>query len=103
MAGPRGRCHTRVGHRQGKGSVGRAGSVTPARSPSPAEPECKKDKYFEFVIHITKNPFGRKKLPDKFAEFLAAREPVDVHLREEFLAARELVDVNLREASCGFF
>jgi hypothetical protein len=72
-------------------------------SSSHADSEWRHDQDFEFVIHITKNPFGRKKLPDKFAEFLAAREPVDVHLREEFLAARELVDVNLREASCGFF
>jgi hypothetical protein len=30
--------------------------------------------YFGFVLHITEHPFGRKMLPDKFAEFLDGRE-----------------------------
>jgi hypothetical protein len=34
--------------------------------------------YFEFGVHITEDPLGRMRLPDKFTEFLAA----EVHLRE---------------------
>jgi hypothetical protein len=44
--------------------------------------ECKHDKYLEFVIHITEDPFGRKRLPDKFVEFLVGREPAGVKSRE---------------------
>jgi hypothetical protein len=29
------------------------------------------DKYFEFVVLINDDPFGKNKLSDKFAEFLA--------------------------------
>ena len=36
-----------------------------------------------FVVHITAEPFARKKLPDKFAEFLDGREPAEMFLREE--------------------
>ncbi|XP_051230192.1 B3 domain-containing protein Os03g0212300-like [Lolium perenne] len=43
--------------------------------------------YFEFVVHITEDPHSKKRVSDKFAEFLAGREPAEVHLRE---------------ASCGF-
>jgi hypothetical protein len=35
--------------------------------------------YFEFVIHITEDPLDGKRLPDKFAEFLASWEPAKVH------------------------
>jgi hypothetical protein len=37
--------------------------------------------HFEFVVHITEDPLGRKKLLDKFAEFLAGRQPASVNLR----------------------
>jgi Na+-transporting NADH:ubiquinone oxidoreductase subunit NqrF len=37
---------------------------------------------FEFAFHITKDPHGRKKLPDKLAEFLAGWESFAVNLRE---------------------
>jgi hypothetical protein len=38
--------------------------------------------YFEFVVHITEDHLGRKRLPDKFAEFLSGWEPAAVNLRE---------------------
>jgi hypothetical protein len=38
--------------------------------------------HFEFVVHITEDTLGRKKLPDKFTEFLADQEPGPVNLRE---------------------
>jgi hypothetical protein len=44
--------------------------------------ECLSDKYFEFVFLINDDPLGKKKLPDKFAEFLAVRELAGVNLRE---------------------
>jgi hypothetical protein len=68
---------------RGRGRGGRA-----AHSLSPKETECPHDKYFEFVVFINNDPFCMKKLPDKFPEFLAGREPAEV---------------TLREASCGFF
>jgi hypothetical protein len=40
--------------------------------------ECLCDKYFEFAIVINEDPFGKKKLPNKFTEFLADREPTGV-------------------------
>jgi hypothetical protein len=43
--------------------------------------------YFDFVVHITEDPFDRKRLQNNFAEFLACRVSAGV---------------NLREASCGF-
>ena len=39
-------------------------------------------KHFEFVVHITADPLGGKKLPNKFAEFLDGREPAELYLRE---------------------
>ena len=85
MAGATGR-----GRGRGRRGRGRAGRV--ARSPSPpssssSDEDCHHVHHFEFVVHITTDPFGRKKLPDKFAEFLDGREPAEVYLRE---------------ASCGF-
>jgi hypothetical protein len=37
------------------------------------ETEYLHDKYFEFVVLINDDPFNKKKLPDKFDEFLAGR------------------------------
>jgi hypothetical protein len=31
--------------------------------------------YFEFGVHITEDPLGRMRLPDKFTEFLARSWP----------------------------
>jgi hypothetical protein len=44
--------------------------------------------HFEFVVHIIEDPLGRKKLLDKFDEFLAGREPASVNLREDICKAR---------------
>jgi hypothetical protein len=30
--------------------------------------------YFKFIVHITEDPLGRKRLAGKFTEFLAGRE-----------------------------
>jgi hypothetical protein len=45
------------------------------------------DEFFEFVVLVTEDPFGPKRLSKKFAQFLTGREPTMVHLWE---------------ASCGF-
>jgi hypothetical protein len=38
--------------------------------------------HYEFSVHITKDePIDRKKLMDKFTNFLTSREPVGIHLR----------------------
>jgi hypothetical protein len=91
MEGPRDRG---CGHsHRGSGRGGRAGSAQPARSsssarsPSPAESECKHNGYFEFVVHITEDPLYRNKILDKFAEFLTGWE---------------LAVMNLQEVNCGF-
>jgi hypothetical protein len=39
--------------------------------------------HFEFVVQITEDPLGRKKLPNKFAEFLAGWKTASVNLRED--------------------
>jgi hypothetical protein len=39
-------------------------------------------KFFEFVVHIKKDPFSSKRVLEKFAQYLAGREPASVHLRE---------------------
>jgi hypothetical protein len=52
--------------------------------------ECLCDKYFEFAIVINEDPFGKKKLPNKFTEFLADREPAEVTLREATCGLRLL-------------
>jgi hypothetical protein len=49
-----------------------------ARSPLPKEEEFPHDKYFEFVILINDDPFGKQKLADKFAKFLVSWEPTEV-------------------------
>jgi hypothetical protein len=69
-----------TGRDRGRRSRGRGGRAT--CSPSPEEEECPHDKYFKFVALINDDPFGKKKLPDKFVEFLADREPTEVILRE---------------------
>jgi hypothetical protein len=48
---------------------------SPKRSPSPEkeETDCFHDKFFEFVVQITGDPFGPKKLPEKFSQFLAGQ------------------------------
>ena len=80
MAGATGRGRGRV--RRGRGRAGRV-----ARSPSPpssssSDEGCRHVHEFEFVVHITADPFGWKRLPDKFADFLDGREPAEVYLRE---------------------
>jgi hypothetical protein len=39
--------------------------------------------HFEFVVHITEDPLGRKKILDKFVEFLPDQEPTSVNLGED--------------------
>jgi hypothetical protein len=51
---------------------------TPERLPSP---NCF-DEFFEIIVLINEDPFGSKRLPEKFAKYLSDREPVGVHLRE---------------------
>jgi thiazole synthase ThiGH ThiG subunit len=34
--------------------------------------DCFHDKFFEFNVLITEDPFGAKRLPEKFAQFLAS-------------------------------
>nr|XP_051210843.1 B3 domain-containing protein Os03g0212300-like [Lolium perenne] len=38
-------------------------------------------KFFEFVVHIKED--GSKRLLEKFAQYLAGREPASAHLRKE--------------------
>jgi hypothetical protein len=38
---------------------------------------------FECVVYITEEPLDRKKILDKFTEFLAGREPASVNPRED--------------------
>jgi hypothetical protein len=44
--------------------------------------DCFHDKFFEFVVLIKKDPFGPKRLPEKFTQFLVGHEPAGVHLQE---------------------
>jgi hypothetical protein len=64
---------------------GRGGRA--AHSSSPEEEDCSCNKYFEFVVFISDDHFGKKKLPDAFVEFLDCRG---------------LASVTLREACCNF-
>jgi hypothetical protein len=38
--------------------------------------------FFEFVIFFIEDPFGKKRLPEKFTLFLDSWEPTKVQLRE---------------------
>ena len=68
--------------RRGRGRAGRAARSPPPPSSSSSDEECDHLNHFEFVVHITADPLGRKKVPDKFAEFLDGREPAQLYLRE---------------------
>jgi hypothetical protein len=63
-----------TGRGRGRGHLGRGRSRDSRvpRSPSPEEEECPYGKYFESVVLINDDPFGKKKLPDKFTKFLVA-------------------------------
>jgi hypothetical protein len=54
---------------------GQGGRAAQSRSPKEEERKCPHNKYFELVVLINDNPFGKKKLPNKLAEFLVGREP----------------------------
>jgi hypothetical protein len=70
-------------HGRGRGKGGRAACLL-----SPEEEDCSCKKYFEFVVFINDDPFGKKKLPDTFAKFLIGREPASVTLRATFAGGR---------------
>jgi hypothetical protein len=49
---------------------------------SPKEEDCSCNKYFEFILFINDDPFGKKKLPDAFIEFHDGRESASANMRE---------------------
>jgi hypothetical protein len=74
------------GHGRGHRDRGRGGRDAHSSSPEEEETECPHGKYFELVVLINDDPFGKKKLPDRFAKFLAGREPTEVTLWEAICA-----------------
>src|SRR4051794_956023 len=93
MAGPAGRRGGPGGRRgrgQGRGRRGRgrgdlaAGASTPDRASSPAPSSSSSEgvPFFEFLLRINNDPFGIKRLPDKFAQLVDGDEPAMLHLRE---------------------
>ena len=83
MAGAAGRGQGRGRGRRGCDRAGHAAHSPSPPSSSSSEEECRHVKHFEFILHITADPLSRKKLPDKFAQFLDGWEPAEVYLREE--------------------
>jgi hypothetical protein len=45
-----------------------------AHSPSSEEEDCPCNKYFEFIAFINNDRFGKKKLSNAFAKFLASKK-----------------------------
>jgi hypothetical protein len=55
------------------------------RSPSSTEEETEffhDMEFFKYVILINEDPFGKKRISEKFARFLDSKELGGVHLRE---------------------